>query len=235
MDTVLRALVDLRDRQIQKARIQFTLRLSALERGADYDPNGQQALILARYKDIFAAIEQSLNDDIEALCEGVPIIDAMIQVKGVSYGLAAKVVAMVDIERAPTISALWRYAGYGVVDGQREKSVKGEKRHYNGRLKSTCYLIAISFLKCNSPYRQEYDKAKGKYQRDHPDWTKLHTHYAALGNMIKLYLAHLWLTWRTMEGLSTRPPYVQEYLGHTSISSPEEYGWPALQQLAEAA
>lgn len=227
MDTLLRTLVDLRDRQIQKSRIAFSNRIGALEREADSDPDGEQTAILTRYRDTFTAIEDQLNNDIKDLCSGVPIIEAMIAVKGISYGLAAKVACMIDIERASTISALWRYAGYGVTDGKREKGVRGERRHYNGRLKSACYLIATSFLKSGSPYRAEYDKAKENYQQAHPDWTKLHIHNAALGNMIKLYLAHLWLFWREMEGLPTRVPYVQEYMEHTTISAPTDYGWPA--------
>lgn len=190
MDSLLRALVDLRDRQIQKARIQFSNRLDALARDADTDPDGRQSIIISRYLDTFKSIENDLDNDIVLLCEGIPIVDHLIALKGISYTLAAKLVAMIDPARAPTISSLWRYAGFGVVDGHREKSVKGEKRHYNGRLKTACYLIGTSFLRCNSPYRSEYDKAREKYEGAHPDWTPLHQHYAAMGNMIKLFLCY---------------------------------------------
>jgi hypothetical protein len=227
-DPLLRALVDLRDRQIQKARIQFNNRLSALERDADSDPEGQQTQLVTRYLDLFAKIEASLDQDIALLCDGVPIVEQLVELRGISHILASKLVSMIDIERPPTVSALWRFAGFGVVDGQRERSTKGERRHYNVRLKTTCYLIAVSFLRCSSPYRAEYDRAKSGYQQRHADWTKRHVHHAAMGNMIKLFLAHLWETWRGLEGLSVRPPYCQDYQSHTAISSPADYGWPVI-------
>lgn len=226
IEPLLRALVDLRDRQIQKARIQFSHRLAALERGDDTDPGGQQTQVLTRYLDLFQGIEKMLDEDIAAQCDGVAIVEELIQLKGISHILAAKLASMIEPGRAPTVSSLWRFAGFGVVDGKRERSVKGERRHYNVRLKTACYLIATSFLRCNSPYRAEYDRAKAKYQERHPDWTKLHVHHAAMGNMIKLFLAHLWERWRRLEGLPIRQAYCAEYQGHTSLSDPGEYGWP---------
>jgi len=49
-----------------------------------------------------------------------------------------------------------------------------------------------------------------------------HIHAMALRKMIKLFLANLWLVWRTGLGLSTRPPYAEEYLQHSHIIAPEE-------------
>ena len=37
------------------------------------------------------------------------------------------------------------------------------------------------------------------------------------------------LRWRTLEGLPTRAPYAHDYLEHTTIETPEEYGWPSLE------
>ena len=229
MDEItLRALVDLRDRTLQKSRIAFNNRLSAIERGDDQVSNGTVKL-LERWFERFVMLEGELDDDIRNLIHGDELVEYMTEVKGVGEILSAKVISMIDIERADTVSALWRYAGYGVINGEREKPIKGEKLHYNKRLKSTCYLIGSSFLKSNSPYRQIYDNAKEYYEINRTDWTKLHRHNAAMRKMIKVWLSHLWEVWRKIEGLPVRNIYAEGKLGHNHYIKPRDYGWPEIQ------
>jgi len=223
-DTLLRTLVDLRDRQIQKARIQFGNRLGAIERGED-ESDDRQANVLERYHKRFQDIEVELDADIKKQVAEYPIYKHLSTVKGIGPGLAAKLIAMIDIERADTISSLWRFAGYAVINGERERPTKGEKLHYNKRLKTTCYLIATSFLRSNSPYRRVYDEAKVHYEATRPDWTKGHRHNAANRKMVKVFLSHLWLRWRQLEGLPVSRPYVHDILKHGSLYTPEEFGW----------
>lgn len=225
MDSTLRALVDLRDRTIQKSRIAFGNRVSALERGADTSGNGTMELI-TRWEERFDMLEAEADKDIERLAAKEPIIEQMIKVRGVGLLLAAKVAAMIDIEKSPTISSLWRYAGYGLKDGERDKPTKGEKLIYNKRLKTTCYLVGTSFLRSNSPYRHIYDEARIYYDGSHPDWTKAHKHNAAIRKMIKIWLSHLWLVWREMEELPTSDPYIiASDPSHTHLITPNEMGW----------
>ena len=223
-DTMLRTLVDLRDRQIQKARIQFGNRLGAIERGAD-EGDDRQRNVLERYHKRFEDIEAELDADIAEAVAEHPIYEQMVAVKGIGPGLAAKLIAMIDIERAPTISSLWRFAGYAVINGERERPTKGEKLHYNSRLKTTCYLVATAFLRANSPYRRVYDEAKAHYETNQPDWTKGHRHNAANRKMIKVFLSHLWLRWRQLEGLPVSNPYAHDIMKHGSLYTPEEFGW----------
>jgi len=203
----------------------FSNRVQAIERGDDQ----ADERVLARFKKWaarFKELEKEADEDIKLLTTEIPIIEKMIEVKGIGELLAAKVVSMIDIERADSVSALWRYAGYGVINGEREKPTKGEKLHYNARLKTTCYVVAGSFLKSNSPYRQIYDSAREYYAANRPDWSKGRQHNAAIRKMIKCWLAHLWLEWRKLEGLSTRPLYVNNHLGHEHYYAPQEFGWP---------
>lgn len=51
-------------------------------------------------------------------------------------------------------------------------------------------------------------------------WSDGHVDNAARRKMTKRFLAHLYLVWREAEGLPTREPYVQEYLGHTTMDDP---------------
>lgn len=221
----LRGLVDLYERVLQKNRKAYDSRLKAIERGDDTASESGR-LLLEKWFELFESLEDKARNDIEELCNDYPIIDLMVAVKGVGKLLAAKVVSMIDISRAEHVSSLWRYAGYGVnPEGERDKPVKGEKLCYNKRLKTTCYLVGASFLKSNSPYRRIYDSAREYYTANRPDWTEAHRHNAALRKMIKMWLSHLWLTWRKLEGLPTSEPYVQEKLGHTHIHTPQEFGW----------
>jgi hypothetical protein len=226
-DSVLRALVDLRQ-QIQKTRIRFSNRLSALEDGSDTDPNSGQYEELEQWYETFDALEVRLDKQVAAKVKDWPIYPYITAVRGIGPMLAAKVVSLVDIERANTVSALWRYAGFAVINGERERPVKGERLHYNKRLKTACYLVALSFLRQGSPYRRIYDSAKEYYQANR-DWTKGHIHMASLRKMTKVFLAHCWFYWRTLEGLPTRPLYVHEKLGHEHVHQATDFGWPELE------
>ncbi len=226
MDDTLRALVDTRE-QMQKARIQFGNRLDSIMRGEDACSE-ERAETLSRYYNHFLDIERELDRDISSIVANMPIYHCMFGVKGIGPVLAAKLIALIDIERCPTVSSLWRYAGLAVIDGKRERMVKGEKMHYNRRLKVTCYLIAMSFIKSRSPYRRLYDEKRAYYEQNRPDWLKMHRHLAAMRYMVKIFLQHLWITWRTLSDLPVTMPYVHAVNGHNHYVTPAEMGWLAL-------
>lgn len=319
--SLLRQLVDLRA-QIQKERIRFTLRLSAIDRGAD-QARGKHKRALERYYERFHNLEEQIDEDIKEMVMEHPIYPHISKVKGVGPMLAAKTIALIDIERATMVSKLWRFAGLSVVQvhpfenwnapvairsalgeaaggngrelldldqaevirrlrrikalqdveedawevvleqvadfvrraeqmppesvcrswledqmrgisvGERERPVKGERLHYSIRLKTTLYLIAQSMMRSRSPYRFFYDSAKTHYATSRPGWTKGHIHFAAMRKMQKIFLSHLWLRWRQVEGLPTRSLWVEEHLQHTTIYPPEQFGWPPF-SVAEA-
>ena len=106
---------------------------------------------------------------------------------------------------------------------QIQKLRKGVKIDYSPRLKSTCYLIGTSFLRCGSPYRRVYDSAKEFYKAKHPEWTLKHQDMAARRKMVKIFLSHLWVKYREAEGLPVTKPYAIERLGHNSYIAPEEF------------
>lgn len=226
-DSVLRALVDTRDRQIQKGRLQFGNRLDAITRGDDKS-SPEQAAIVQRWYMRFNELEKELDADIAIEVKRYDIYEYVTAVKGIGPMLAAKLIAMIDITRGQHVSSLWKYAGLAVVDGKSERPVKGQKLGYNKRVRTTCFLIGSSFLKSGSPYRAEYDKARTYYAANRPDWTDLRQHRAAMRKMVKLFLQHFWLTWRQLEGLPISKPYVHAKLGHEHYYGPEEYGWPSV-------
>lgn len=228
MDEItLRALVDLRNRTLQKSRIAFGNRLSAIERGDDTVSNGT-VILLERWHKRFDELEKEIDEDIRGLVEGDKLIEYMISVKGVGPILAAQAISMIDIEKANTVSALWRYSGFAVFEGKAERLIKGESLHYNLRLKNICLKIATSLLRANSPYRQIYDDAREYYERERTDWNKKRQHYAANRKMIKVWISHLWEVWRKLEGLPVRNIYAQDKLGHTHYIRAQDYGWPEI-------
>lgn len=94
-----------------------------------------------------------------------------------------------------------------------------------------------------SPYLQDYERRKrvtekselitetritgknGIFKKPWKDVAPGHRNMDAMRYMIKLFLAHLWVVQRTLEGLPIRDPYVLAKLGHTNIISPEDRGW----------
>lgn len=216
----LRVLADLYQ-QVQKTRVAMGNRLLAAKDGRDTtsEPN-----IYRTYHVRLQELENLLVSDMRRLVRDHPAYPWLQHVKGVSSILGCKLLGLIgDIRGFETVSKLWRFAGLAVIDGQAERPRKGEKRHYNARLKTTCYLIGRSFLLCDSPYRRIYDAKKEYYEHERPDWTPLRRHLAAMRAMEKRFLAHLWEVWREAEGLPIRRPYVQEKLGHAGIDDPWEY------------
>lgn len=222
---LLRALVDHRN-SLQAERIRWGNRIAAATSGADAALE-EEMRMARKWFEVYEQLEDQADKEIISLVKDHPMMKQLKHVRGVGPMLGAKMISMIDIGRADSVSALWRYAGYGVIDGQRERPVKGEKLHYNMRLKTTMYLIGASFLKSSSPYRRTYDDAKAYYQANRPEWTKAHIHQASMRKMIKVFLSHVWSRWRMIEGLPLRDLYVTERLGHTTYFSPEEFGWEA--------
>lgn len=240
--------------QVQRLRIGFSNRISAMDRGVSPDTPRRREIAM-RYYEAFQNLEEMVSKDMAREVRPYPIYERLIRVKGIGDTLAAKLISQIDIERAQTAPALWRYAGYGTVFAgvtfecghtvaervgtcpvcgnenitnvqyDREKREKGVKSAYNGTLKTDVYLCALSFIKSNSPYRRLYDEAKLKYAQTRLDWTKAHQHQAALRVMVKVFLDHLWRVWRELEGLPTRPPYAIEHLNHTTYHDPKDFGW----------
>jgi len=146
--------------------------------------------------------------------------DWMTSIRGMGEGgLAAQLLAQIDdIGKFDTVSKLWRFAGLAVIDGKRETNKPGEKSHFNARLKSICWLISDQFVKQNTPlYRDIYDQEKARLRRLHPEkivtngktqYNDGHIDNMARRKTVKIFLQHLWVIWRKLEGLPISEPYV---------------------------
>lgn len=190
-------------------------------------------------------LEDYVNSRVVELIETHPAYPFFSRVKGVGGENIGKVVSAIDIEKADTISSLWKFAGFSVEGGRAPRRQKGVKLTYNSRLRTMCWRLGTNLLRAQGKFYYYYLKEKDKYyqkyeaqgvkivaaaslpknkqgKRYEPEgiMSEGHIHNMALRKMIKLFLACLWLVWREAEGLSTRLPYSIEYLGHNNLIDP---------------
>ena len=128
-----------------------------------------------------------------------------------------------EIERFPTVSSLWKYAGMHVVDGKAPKRKRGERINWNPKLRSLCFKISESFvIQKKSPYRKWYDEFKRVELEKHPDLRKRHVEMRVRRKVAKLFLAHVFNKWYEMKKLKAPEPYAFRMLGHEGYIPPPE-------------
>jgi hypothetical protein len=89
---------------------------------------------------------------------------------GIGPIIASGLASHIDIAKAATVSAVWKFAGLGlhkeggcfVID----RRVKGEKLPYNGRLKVLCYIIGDSFVKVSGKEGATYGKLYSEFKAE---------------------------------------------------------------------
>lgn len=111
----------------------------------------------------------------------------------------------------------------------RQRRTVGYQSNYNDKFKVLCWKIASSFVKQNaakSGYRKIYDQIKADEHRKHPETVMVngkktqndgHLHNKAMRKTVKIFLSHVWTTWRTKEGLPVTKPYESQVLNHSII------------------
>ena len=199
----------------------------AVKKGAPERDMGMLLVIKQRRDDVLA-MEEVLFKDLAKNVHLHPLWDAfLVHVKGCGESVAAVIISEFDINKAPTVSNLWSFAG--LAPG-KDRKVKGQKCTYNQFLRAKlCGVLGSSFLKCGSPYREYYDNMKtrlasekwgmdSKNPTDPKNPKAGHQHKAATRYMIKMFLKDLYVAWRTLEGLPVREPYNVEYLGNVRHS-----------------
>ena len=231
--------------ELVQLRKRHVLRVSAIERG-DCNMDAQFDRDMMEHAGLDALVNYACKTMTNYGESMGPVWGWITSIRGLASGsLAAQLLAQIDdISRFDTVSKLWRFAGYAVINGAAEKNHRGEKSHYNARLKSVCYLVADQFIKQRTPiYREMYDEEKERQHRLHPVvmcrecempreqcqskkahhqlYNDAHLHNRAWRKTIKVFLQHLWLVWREAEGLPVSEPYVEAVMGHTHIVRPE--------------
>jgi len=133
---------------IEKKRVATQVRLSHLRRNGTADDQETDAL-LKKLKEL----EHYVDRRIALIIRKHPAYKWFSRVKGVGDENIAKIVGLVDISKANTISSLWKFAGLHVVDGHApHKPQKGEKAEFNIELRAMCWRLGGSLLKAGIRY-----------------------------------------------------------------------------------
>jgi len=223
---------------IEKLRVQSQVRQSHLALGGRIDPETDE--LHRRIKEL----EEYVDGRIADLLKSHPAYLWFSRVKGIGRENVAKIVGLVDIRKAPTISALWKFAGYAPVDGHAMKRTRGEKLAYCAQLRTMCWRVGKSLMMAQGCFYDYYVSQKERYEGKFTnegrtimpaanlpkvDGKKVeteeaisegHVHQMAMRKMVKLFLACLWLVWREAEGLPVTKPYAIDKLGHDSFIDP---------------
>lgn len=228
---------------IQKNRVSLQVRKSHLKKNKKTCTFTDEALIKLE------KLEDWLNSELKERVKAHPAYFWFSKVKGVGDINIGKVIGMIDIEKAETVSKLWRFAGFKPGD----RKIKGEMLHYNEALKSMCWRLAKSLIRAKGEYYEYYLEQKKRLRRvKEKDGLKIvpsaklpkekdqktgkmkhvekdgfyglgHVDGTAQRKMIKLFLSHLWVKWRAAEGLAVTKPYAQSILGHENYRDPDSY------------
>jgi len=224
---------------IEKVRVRTQGRQSHLKLDGRVDPETDKLL------ERLVEIEGWVDGRVANLITSHPAYEWFSRVKGVGRENIGKVVSPVDIERAGTISALWKFSGFGVKYGKAPRREKGGgKLEYNSHLRSMCWRLANSLMRAKGCFYDYYVAQKDRYaesyqargikiipaaklpKKDGKQYepedmiSEGHVHNQALRKMIKLFLSCLWLTWREAEGLPISKPYAIDQLKHESFIDP---------------
>lgn len=223
--------------ELVEMRKRHNLRISSIRRGksnldAQFEQNWLDRLQLDA---MILLAKQTMMDAGKAVG---PIWDWTMSIRGLGSGcMNAQILAQFDdAGKFSTVSKFWRFAGWAVIDGKREWNQKGEKSHYNRRLKSICYLIGDQFIKQQTPqYVDLYYDEKGRLRELYPEpvpipnppegswkfrFSDSHVHRMARRKMIKIFLQHLWIRWREFEGLPISEPWIIAQGGHANYIPP---------------
>jgi len=183
--------------------------------------------------------EAALFHDLKQIVEAQPLWKCFLQdVKGCGPAMAGIILAEIDIHNAKYPSSLWKYAGLDVAqDGKgrsrrKEHLIKVKYKDKNGEDKEKDSItfnpflktklmgvLAGSFLKAKSPYRELYDGYKHRLEHHavygKKEETPGHRHNMALRYMVKRFLVDLHTNWRRIEGLPVHEEYAVAKLGYT--------------------
>jgi len=234
-------------KQIQKLRMKVNNQILAQERGTDRLDEIDKQYLNKVLADIDEHEEQK-GKLIKAWVKAnktMPIIKAMLSVKGVGEISVAACLTFLDVHKADHPSSFWAYAGYHRAAHERYVKNSVTDKPGNRTLRCALYVLAGCFIKNpGCAYREVYDLRKkkteqsekitltrltgktGVYQVAWKDVKPSHRHGDAIRVMMKAFLADLWFVWRTIEGLPVNDLYVKEHLGHESgMLDPKARGW----------
>lgn len=239
----LKSLVDERNK-IMQARIKINNQLLAYKRKTD-NPSEEIISFLQAQLKVFEKEESVKLKRVEKYILGMKdhnkLIQIMLGLRGVGFVTVAYCLVYIDIAAARHASSLWKYVELHT--SKQTRYTKGKKSGGNRTLRTILYTMADSQIKSRGVYRSVYDNTKQRLEHSEKlvstcirqgvyetkawkDVMPCHRDGAAKRQIMKHFLADLWMVWRTLEGLPTSPLYPEAILGGTHRTiMPAERGW----------
>lgn len=115
---------------------------------------GEPTLILAHLGNQARIREEFIKKVLDEYTINNPVGAWMRTIHGIGPVTAAGLLAHIDIHKAATAGAIWKFAG---IDGATVWN-KGEKRPWNATLKTLCFKIGESFVKTSNSDKSFYGK-----------------------------------------------------------------------------
>jgi len=228
--------------RVEKLRVAMQTRNTHLSR------NGRKDATTIELEERLRNLEDYMNKIIAEKLEVHPAQNWFSRIKGVGTESISKVIGLIDIEKAPHISSLWKFAGMSVENGKAPKPQKGKKLSYNKTLRTMVWRLGTCLIRGKGKFYQYYIKEKEKYRKRflnanykivpaselpkdnrgrkyEPEGviSEGHLDNMARRKMMKVFLASLWLVWRQEAGLPISKPYAVEQLGHNHFLDPWDF------------
>ncbi len=109
-------------------------------------------------------LEKFIDDKVATQVDLHPAEPWFSLINGIGQENIAKIIGLVNIEKAPYISSLWKWAGMHVVDGKSPRRKKGQKIEYNSQLRTMCWRLVTSIMRAQSgPTDKVPTRKEGKY------------------------------------------------------------------------
>src|SRR3954469_25725019 len=134
--------------QLQDYRISTGNQIRSM--GKDKEPH----LTLDFFQGQMATLERQVRTVLDTWTNTDPLGVWAKSITGIGPVIAAGMLAHIDIEKAPTVGHIWRYAGLDPTVTWN----KAEKRPWNASLKVICWKAGESFVKVSSNKNDIYGK-----------------------------------------------------------------------------
>lgn len=138
--------------QMQRNRIRSKLQA---DRATDSNKEGEEpGLVLDWVMGNSRKLETNIRTVLNTYTDGNDVGRWAKSIVGIGPVIAAGLLAHIDIEKAPTVGHIWRFAGLDPTLPQRQQ--KGVKSPHNVRLKTLCWKIGESFVKVHNKEADVY-------------------------------------------------------------------------------
>lgn len=115
---------------------------------------GEPHETLEYFANVYEEQEKEIKSALQKYVDGQEIGRWLTSITGIGPVIAAGLIAMIDINKVQTAGQIQAFAG---LDPTR-KWEKGQKRPWNARLKTLCYLAGESFVKVSNNEKDYYGK-----------------------------------------------------------------------------